>query len=182
MRQITSLCTDLTTAGDVLETTQAGISSLMDTWLLLKVMEGNGERNRGLYILKSRGMNHSNQIREFLITSTGLQLRDVYVGTGGVLTGTARVAQEAREMEEALERTREVERRQREMERRRKEVEAQIAALQAAFEEENAELERLVAADRSYQQKLSLDMQETARLRQADTRSYPAGSLPPGGQ
>ena len=182
MRQITSLCTDLTTAGDVLETTQAGISSLMDTWLLLKVMEGNGERNRGLYILKSRGMNHSNQIREFLITSTGLQLRDVYVGTGGVLTGTARVAQEAREKEEALERTREVERRQREMERRRKEVEAQIAALRAAFEEENAELERLVAADRSYQQKLSLDMQETARLRQADTRSYPAGSLPPGGQ
>lgn len=182
MRQITSLCTDLTTAGDVLETTQAGISSLMDSWLLLKVMEGNGERNRGLYILKSRGMNHSNQIREFLITSTGLQLRDVYVGTGGVLTGTARIAQEAREMEEALERTREVERRQREMERKRKEVEAQIAALRAAFEEENAELERLVAADRSYQQKLSLDMQETARLRQADTRSYPAGSLPPGGQ
>jgi len=182
MRQITSLCTDLTTAGDVLETTQAGISSLMDTWLLLKVMEGNGERNRGLYILKSRGMNHSNQIREFLITSSGLQLRDVYVGTGGVLTGTARVAQEAREKEDALERTREVERRQRDLERRRKEVEAQIAALRAAFEEEKVELERLVAADRSSQQKLSLEMQEIARLRHSDTIIKPAGILPPGGQ
>lgn len=182
MRQITLLCTDLTTAGVVLETTQAGISSLMDTWLLLKVMEGNGERNRGLYILKSRGMNHSNQIREFLITSNGLQLRDVYVGTGEFLTGTARIAQEAREMEEALERTREVERRQREIERKRKEVEAQIAALRAAFEEEHAELERLVAADRSNRQKLSLETQETARLRHADTRSEQAGAIPPGGQ
>ena len=76
---------------------EVGISSLIDTWLLLRDIELGGERNRGLYVLKSRGMAHSNQIREFLLTADGVELRDVYVGPEGVLTGSMRLAQEARE-------------------------------------------------------------------------------------
>lgn len=90
--QMTSL-----TSGGLEAATEVGISSLMDTWLLVRDIELNGQRNRGLYILKSRGMQHSNQIREFLITPQGIRLVDNYVGSEGVLTGSARLAQEARE-------------------------------------------------------------------------------------
>jgi len=102
MNQITSLFTDLTHAGGAMETTAAAISSLMDTWLLLRDIEAGGERNRGLYLLKSRGMAHSNQIREFLLTDKGIDLVDVYSGPEGVLTGTARHTQVAREEAAAL--------------------------------------------------------------------------------
>ncbi len=105
-RTITALLTSLTSDQDNPEKTEVGISSLMDTWLLLRNLEINGERNRGLYILKSRGMPHSNQIREFTLTNHGAQLREVYTGVAGVLTGTARVAQEARERAETLARSR----------------------------------------------------------------------------
>lgn len=77
MKQITAFCTDLTTGGGH---TEVGVSSLVDTWLLLKVMEESGERNRGLFVLKSRGMAHSNQVREFCLYESGIQLEDVYVG------------------------------------------------------------------------------------------------------
>ena len=97
MNQITALFTTLTSAGGPLEQSEVGISSLADTWLLLRDIEIGGERNRGLYILKSRGMAHSNQIREFLLTDQGIDLLDVYVGPSGVLTGSARLAQEAQE-------------------------------------------------------------------------------------
>ena len=99
-KQITSMFTDLTHGGDALEQTREGISSLMDTWLLLRDIEIGGERNRGLYVLKSRGMAHSNQIREFLLSDRGIDIVDVYLGPGGVLTGSARVAQEAQEKAE----------------------------------------------------------------------------------
>jgi len=79
------------------EHTELGISSMMDTWLLLRTVETSWERNRLLYILKSRGMWHSNQVREFVLTRTGVQIKDVYVGPGTVLTGSARVAQEAQD-------------------------------------------------------------------------------------
>ena len=174
MNNISALCTDLTLAGNALEITQAGISSLMDTWLLLKVIEGNGERNRGLYILKSRGMNHSNQVREFVISDKGIKLLDVYVGSGGVLTGSARIAQEAREVEESFQRTREIERKQLEIERKRKEMESRIAVLQTRFEEERAELERLLIAEQKNQQNSSLEMSVMARLRHADEIFDPA--------
>src|SRR5262249_25593419 len=96
-RQVTALFTHLMGGGGAAEATDVGISSVSDTWLLVRDIELGGERNRGLYILKSRGMQHSNQIREFLITSEGIRLRDVYVGPEGVLTGSMRSAQEARE-------------------------------------------------------------------------------------
>ncbi|MDL5503213.1 MAG: ATPase domain-containing protein, partial [Candidatus Methanoperedens sp.] len=96
-KQITALFTNLSQAGGPLEQTEFGISSLMDTWLLLRDIEIGGERNRGLYILKSRGMSHSNQIREFLLTDKGIDLVDVYLGPSGVLTGSARAAVEMQE-------------------------------------------------------------------------------------
>jgi len=139
MQQITGLFTSLTTSGGALEQSEVAISSLIDTWLLLRTIEIGGERNRGLYILKSRGMAHSNQIREFLLTDHGVELRDVYVGASGVLTGSARLAQEAQEQAGKLTRLQETERRQLELERKRKALEAQVVALRAEFEAQETE-------------------------------------------
>ena len=97
---------------------------------MLRDIEAGGERNRGLYVLKSRGMAHSNQIREFLITSDGIELQDVYVGPEGVLTGSLRAAQEGRERAAALAHERDARRRAREIERRRVALQGQIEALQ----------------------------------------------------
>ena len=101
------------------EATDVGISSIIDTWLLLRDIELGGERNRGLYVLKSRGMKHSNQIREFVIRPEGIELLDVYVGPEGVLTGSMRAAQEAREQAAALALRQEMEAKQREVDRLR---------------------------------------------------------------
>jgi circadian clock protein KaiC len=130
-RQITTLCTSLTGVDSSAEQSEVGVSSLVDTWLLLRNLEANGERNRGLYVLKARGIGHSNQIRELLISDSGLSLADVYTGTGNVLTGTARRAAEAAEHAEELRRRQELEQRQQELERRRLALTAQIASLQA---------------------------------------------------
>jgi len=108
-QQITCMFTSLTRGGAALEHSEVGISSLIDTWLLLRDFESGGERNRGLHVLKSRGMAHSNQVREFLLTDHGVELRDVYVGAAGVLTGSARLTQEAQEKAALIVRDREVE-------------------------------------------------------------------------
>src|SRR6266853_6014507 len=97
---ITAIFVSLTAGGSTLESSTVGVSSLADTWILLRDIESDGERNRVLYVLKSRGMAHSNQLREFLMTKNGVELREAYLGAAGVLTGSARVAQEAREREE----------------------------------------------------------------------------------
>ena len=94
-RAITAFMTFLTESGGALEATDVGISSIIDVWLMVRDIELSGERNRGLYVLKARGMSHSNQIREFLLTSDGIKLVDVYLGPAGMLTGSARVAQES---------------------------------------------------------------------------------------
>jgi len=138
--QITALFTSLTSADSAAEQTEVGISSLIDTWILFREMEVEGERNRGLYVVKSRGMAHSNQIREFLLTSEGVKLVAPYLGTGRVLTGSARLAQEAREKEDALARDMENERRKAELKRKRENVEAQITALRARLAEEEEEI------------------------------------------
>jgi circadian clock protein KaiC len=124
MNKITGFFTNLTSDGSPLERTDVAISSLIDTWLVLRDIEIGGERNRGLYILKSRGMAHSNQVREFLLTDHGVELRDVYVGPGGMLTGSVRMAQEAQEQAAQTARQRDTERRQPELERKRKTIEA----------------------------------------------------------
>ena len=144
-RRITAFFTTLTHGGSILEGTETDISSLIDTWLLLRDIELNGERNRGLYVLKSRGMAHSNQIREFLLTRRGIELKDVYIGPGGVLTGSARLAQEAQEQAARVVEEQEIEVRQRQLERKSQTLAAQIAALNADFAAEEAAVRRTVA-------------------------------------
>jgi circadian clock protein KaiC len=144
MAQVTALFTSLTSANDDIEQSEVGISSLMDLWILLKMIETNGERNRGIYILKARGMSHSNQIREFQLTDDGIQLRDVYMGSGGALTGTARTAQEAFDRQAALSRQLELTRKRRELERKRALLEANIRALEAEFAAEEEEVQAML--------------------------------------
>jgi circadian clock protein KaiC len=142
-QKVTSLFTSLTNADDNIEQSEVGVSSLMDLWILLKMIETNGERNRGLYVLKARGLAHSNQIREFKLTSSGIQLLDVYMGSGGVLTGTARMAQEAHDRAVMLTRQLERERKQRDLERKRALLEANIRALQAEFAADEEEVKAM---------------------------------------
>ena len=168
LKHITAFCTDLTAVGGSLEKTEVGVSPLMDTWILLQTMEGTGERNRGLYILKSRGMEHSNQVREFSLSNTGIQLRDVYIGSGRVLTGSARVSQEAREAAEAQILNEEIERKQREVERKRLLTEAQIKALEADFESGREELERNILNEKLRRDLLAKDAETMAKRREAD--------------
>jgi circadian clock protein KaiC len=168
MKGITAFCSDLTSVGGSLERTDVGISSLMDTWLLLQVMEGSGERNRGLYILKSRGMKHSNQVREYCLTDDGAQLVDVYLGSGGVMTGAGRVAQEAREKAETAQRSQIIQGKRRDIERKKSLIEAQIVALRTQFEAEQDELEREIARENLHQDVLSEGTQAMARARKSD--------------
>jgi circadian clock protein KaiC len=130
-RGITTVMTTLTSGGDHLEQSEINISSLIDTWLLVRDIEGGGERNRGLYILKSRGMAHSNQIREFRLSDQGIELLDVYLGPDGVLTGSARLVQEARAQADEVERHDKARRRYLEVEAERRALAAQVAALEA---------------------------------------------------
>lgn len=146
-RGITALLTSLSGA-DNAEMSEVGISSLMDAWLLVRNLECNGECNRGLYILKSRGMPHSNQIREFILTNRGAQLLDVYTGPAGVLAGTARMVQEKRDKAGALTVRLEIERKRRELASKREAMDAQIAALRAQFAAESAELETVIGEGR----------------------------------
>jgi len=171
MNQITALFTNLTSGGGALELTDVAISSLIDTWLLLRNIEIGGERNRGMYILKSRGMAHSNQIREFLLTDHGVQLRDMYVGPGGVLTGSARLAQEMREQAVKTARKQEVDRRQLELERKRKALEAQIAAMRAEFEAQEAESLKIIGQEKAQETQLAQDRVGMGLSRKADAKS-----------
>ncbi len=164
-RGITALMTNLVADEDKVNNTVRGISSLMDTWLSLTNLELNGERNRGLYVLKSRGMNHSNQIREFLLTGDGIRLVDAYLGPAGVLTGSARLAQEAAEARAARQHAQELDRRQREIARRRAAIERQIADLQVALEREDDDLSRLFEQEAAREQGQAADRAAMARQR-----------------
>jgi circadian clock protein KaiC len=162
LNQITALFTSLTSGDSVLESSDAGISSLIDTWLLLRDIELNGERNRGMYVLKSRGMANSNQIREFILTDHGVKLREAYIGASGVLTGSARVAQEALENAEVLTHKLDIERKKRELERKRKALEAQIASLHADFESEESEAMKMILTEEDMIKRLEKDKIEMA--------------------
>jgi circadian clock protein KaiC len=171
-QQITAFFTSLSSPDmKTLEQTDVGISSIMDTWLLLRDIELGGERNRGLYVLKSRGMAHSNQIREFLLTSRGIDIRDVYVGPEGVLTGSMRLAQEARERAQTTARHMEIEAMQRRLERKRAAMEAQIAALKAEFQGEEMEIARELNQETQLVRQLQMDELAMARSRKADKAS-----------
>ncbi|MDB5397260.1 MAG: kaiC family protein [Rhodospirillales bacterium] len=149
--QVTAIFTSLTSGGEAttsaFEESQVGVSSLMDTWLLLSNVEFTGERNRTIFVRKSRGMAHSNQVREFVLSDKGIDLVDVYLGDDRVLTGSARVAQEAQERAAATLRGEDHQRKLRQLASRRKAIEAQIAALQAEAEAEADEVHFAIAQE-----------------------------------
>ena len=172
-RQITSIFNTLLEGDHSELQSELGVSSLMDTWILLRNIEHNGERNRGLYILKARGIAHSNQIREFIFTDRGIELKDVYAGAEGVLTGSARAAQEAREKAAAQLRREAIERKKRELERKRQVLDTQIVALRAQFETEAEEIKKEIALETSREQALQMDRVQMAQLRSGNGDSKP---------
>jgi circadian clock protein KaiC len=168
MKRITAFFTSLTSSGENIELTDVYISSLIDTWLLLRDIEIGGERNRGLYVLKSRGMAHSNQIREFKLTDHGIDLLDVYVGSEGVLTGSARLSQEIKDETEQASRQQDIVRKQIGLERRREAMEAQIVLLRSEFEAEEMETLRSIGIDKDRNRLIGLGTSRMARSRSSD--------------
>jgi circadian clock protein KaiC len=177
-RHVTALFTNLGTGAGEVANTEIQISSLMDTWLLLYNRESNGEHNRQLYLLKSRGMAHSNQVREFILSSEGIKLRDAYVGPEGVMTGSARLAQEAKDKAAFLVREQEMQRRGREVERKRREISAQIEILKAQLESETTEEGLLNREGVAREDQLSADRVAMGVSRQTEaTPPMPAAKL-----
>lgn len=168
-QQITTLFTSLTVGGgETPEDSQLGVSSLMDTWLLLRNVEFNGERNRTIYVLKSRGMAHSNQVREFVLSDHGIELVEVYLGAERVLTGTARVAQIELERAAAALRDEEHHRKLLQLASRQRAIEAQIAALRCEAEAESAEVTFSIARESLRQRATQQSTDVLAQLRGAD--------------
>ena len=168
MKQVTAFFTSLSSADDNMETTDIYISSLIDTWLLLRDIEIGGVRNRGLYVLKSRGMAHSNQIREFRLTDHGIELLDVYVGAEGVLTGSARLSQETKDEAEQLLRQQEIGSKQFGLERKRDAMEAQIVVLRSEFEAEESEALKVIGIEKARNERFTQDKIKMGKSRRSD--------------
>lgn len=175
MKRITAFFTNLSSAGECVESTDTYISSLIDTWLLLRDIETGGERNRGLYVLKSRGMAHSNQIREFRLTSHGIDLLDVYIGSHNVLTGSARLSQQANDEAERIMREQDIGRKQLGLERRRRALEARIAELRSEFEAEESEALTVIGIEQARNARITQDRVTMARNRKADVSAKGKG-------
>lgn len=164
-KQITAVLVNLNGGGGSYEETDIGISSIIDTWIYLRDIESGGERNRGLYVLKARGTAHSNQIREFLITRNGIELRPAYIGPEGVLTGSARLTQESKDRAASVAREQEAQRQKRELERRRKALEIQMESLRSELELAAHE-ERIIHGEETARQgELVADQDAMARSR-----------------
>jgi len=173
MQQITALFTHLIHTQEVLTPSDIAVSSLIDSLIHLQDIESIGERNRGLYVLKSRGMGHSNQIREYRITDHGIELSDVYVGPAGIFTGTARFVQEAKERAEEEARLEEIASMQRDLERRRTAMEARIAALREEFASYEEILQKMIQAENRRQYVVEADTRAIRSLRRADAAGNP---------
>ena len=171
---ITAMATTLAHEDDA---SMVGISSLVDTWLLLRNVESDGERNRLLYVLKSRGSAHSNQVREFVLTDRGVELVDVYVGPAGVVTGSARLVQEAQELGAEQRRDEELVRRRRVLRRGIVQAEAQLAVLQDDLAAERAELERIEAREQRQAADAEAARSVLSAQRWADPASHGGGGL-----
>jgi len=165
MQHITSIMTSLTEGGESQEQTDVGISSLMDTWLLVRMLETNGERNRLLYLLKSRGMAHSNQLREFQLTDDGIRLMDVYVGPGEVLTGTARMVQEAKDRVRALTDLQASEHRQRDLQHEQANLEAQAGSIAQRLQSIGSELKIAKQVEEDRQRVIARDRRDLSEAR-----------------
>jgi circadian clock protein KaiC len=167
--QITVFMNSLIHDGNAIEQDEVEISSLIDTWLFVRDIELGGERNRGMYILKSRGMAHSNQIREFVLGRQGIELVDVYLGPAGMLTGSARIAQAAKERARETAGRRDVTRQQAVMLSKRKAFEARIAALQAQILAQDQATEHLIADSQANASRDQLERHAMAVSRNADS-------------
>lgn len=167
---ITAVCTSLVDREDnVQEQTAQGISSLMDSWIKLSFVENSSERNRSLSVIKSRGIAHSNQIREFQITDQGIKIMDVYLGQAcGLIMGSSRAVQEAREKEEAAAYRQEAERKKRELENRLRSLNAQVASLQSEIDADKMELDKIIKEEGLGLESRDQSRMEMARIRKAD--------------
>jgi circadian clock protein KaiC len=166
---VTTVFTSLSNSGEGMSENERSVSSLMDTWISLGDVEANGERNRVLYLLKSRGMGHSKQLREYLLSSTGIHLVDVYIGPSGVLTGTARLVQEARELDATLTRRQAAERRSRELARKRTLAERQIAEMRGELDAQEEELRKVIEQEEERENMMGKERAELATIRSART-------------
>jgi len=164
-RGITAVFTSLSSVGDQMSESERSVSSLMDTWISLADMEANGERNRVLYILKSRGMNHSKQLREYRLSKAGIHFMEAYVGPDGVLTGTARLAQEAKERESGMARQQNTEKLRRELTRKREAAKRRIAELQADLAREEDEVQTIISQEEAREAMLGSNRSEMAVAR-----------------
>ena len=161
--------TALTLSTVVNEQTDEGISSLVDAWLTVRDIEANGERNRGIYIMKSRGMQHSNQVREFVISNHGIDLIDVYLGPEGVLTGSAREAQILLKQTDTVLHGNAINRKDRELLRKRKMLEAKIENLQTEFESTEEELNKVFLEEEIKKEIMDDARQRVTELRKDNT-------------
>lgn len=170
LNQITGFFISLTGGGATLEATDEGLSSLVDTWLLVRDIELGGERNRALYVLKSRGMPHSNQVREFVISAKGVSLIPAYLGEAGVLTGSARLSQEARELAARTAAESEITRMKLALQHRQSAMEAQIESIRAGFRAETEEINRAFASEQARLEQLASDRARMASSRRASAQ------------
>ncbi len=171
LKNITAVCTSLVEHDNIEGSNAQGISSLIDTWINLRFFENSNERNRGISVIKSRGMAHSNQIREYLLTDHGVKIEDVYLGPSGcLLMGSSRAAQEAKEMAEAVAQSQNTSRKKRELESKLKTLDAQITALISEFEMQKEELNKLTSEDELRSEVVAKEKSEMARIRKADKR------------
>ena len=159
-----------------METSALAVTSLVDSWLLLRNVETNGERNRLIFVRKARGSAHSNQVREFVLTSGGPQLLDVYIGAQGVLTGSARLAQEAADRRAAINEREEFERRRRRLAVRTAEADARIAALRSELDAEAAEVAYLTTAYTGREASLATEAATMSQHRWADPSVLSTGA------
>ena len=178
---ITAMFTDLVPGGTAIETSGVDVSALMDSWLLLQTIEVGGERNRVLYVLKSRGMRHSNQIREFQLTDHGFQLLDTYLGPEGVLTGSARLSQEVREKATDTLRRQELDRVRNDLVRKRQIFEARAAQLRAEFEGEQEKIQQNISESELLQAELVQDSTQMVRSRSGNFTDEKKGRANPRG-
>jgi circadian clock protein KaiC len=168
IEKVTGLFTTLTAGGGNLDQSEVGVSSLMDVWIIVRNLESGGERNRALYLLKARGLAHSNQVREFILSSKGLALVDVYVGGDEVMVGAARQAQEARDAQQLRDQAERSDLRKLNLERQRKAIAAQISALEADLAAKEAEVRVELGAERQRDVKAGQARTAMAKRRSAD--------------
>ena len=139
----------------------------------MRDLENNGERNRGIYILKSRGMNHSNQVREFLLSDQGVEICDVYIGAGGVATGGARLNMLAQEKASGLKLQEEIELRQFDLENKRNVLDSRIAAMRAEFAAQEASNLKMIAQEKTRRTQVSADRTAMGKVRKVDEHHTP---------